>query len=169
MNKVSRFIAIVAVTVLIAVIATACQSVSGQTHLQPTTDVPEATATLATLANSRSVLQMARLALWLRRRAMVSPRTPEFDIVWQGFQGSWKVNNDGTFHGRNFNDKLETVATVQTDAAGQLETTFTVPEGFGFIHDVLVMKGWRCPKQSRLRGQNAGISLTHPAGRWEHL
>ena len=31
------------------------------------------------------------------------------------------------------------MATVRTDATGQFETTFTVPDGFGFIHDVLVI------------------------------
>ena len=43
------------------------------------------------------------------------------------------------FHGRQFQDDLQPITTVRTDAAGQFETTFTVPEGFGFIHDVLVI------------------------------
>ena len=64
----------------------------------------------------------------------------ELQIVWQGFQGSWKVNSAGEFHGREFKEELESRATVRTDNTGGFKTSLTVPEGFGFIHDVLVMK-----------------------------
>lgn len=68
-----------------------------------------------------------------------APNT-KLDIVWQAIRGSWKVNDSGEFHGREFKEVSEPRDSVTTDAAGQFETTFTVPDGFGFIHDVLVMK-----------------------------
>ena len=63
----------------------------------------------------------------------------ELEIVWQGFHGSWQVDG-ADFNGREFKEEMEPLTAVRTDATGQFETTFTVPDGFGFIHDVLVIK-----------------------------
>jgi hypothetical protein len=61
------------------------------------------------------------------------------DLVWQAFQGSWKVEGPD-FEGREFKNKFEPLSKMQTDASGSFETSFRVPQGFGFIHDVLVMQ-----------------------------
>ncbi len=65
------------------------------------------------------------------------PAGTEFEILWQKFQGSWKVES-GEFYGREYTQELEEIAKVRSSAAGELEAKFTVPEGFGFIHDVIV-------------------------------
>ena len=59
------------------------------------------------------------------------------DIIWQAFQGSWKIEGE-KFLGREFKDRLEPLGKLQTDAGGSFATSFRVPQGFGFIHDVLV-------------------------------
>ncbi len=60
------------------------------------------------------------------------------EILWQSFRGSWKVEN-GEFHGRNYTEELVLLTEVWTDATGEFNTEFTIPEGFGFLHDVLVV------------------------------
>lgn len=65
----------------------------------------------------------------------------KLNIAWQGFQGAWNTDNSGDFSGRTFQNKLVTEGTVTTDASGSFEATFTVPDGFGFEHDVLVQNG----------------------------
>jgi len=65
------------------------------------------------------------------------PVGAELEILWQRFQGSWKVEG-AEFYGREYTQKLEAIAKVRTDAAGEFEAKFTVPEGFGFVHDVIV-------------------------------
>ena len=39
-----------------------------------------------------------------------------------------------------FTDVMQSLGKVKTDASGSFQTTFTVPSGFGFGHDVLVEK-----------------------------
>ena len=146
MNKI-RFIAIVAVTVLLAVIATACQSTLAQPQPTQTPKAPAPAATTVPPPTSVkyvgqfSVTPSAGLAgTTVKAAGNGFDSNSELKIVWQGFSGSWNVNkDDGKFHGRQFKDDLQPITTVRTDAAGQFKTTFTVPDGFGFIHDVLVI------------------------------
>jgi hypothetical protein len=140
MNK-ARFIAIVAVTVLVAVIATACQAALGQTQVAQPLKAPLPATTSVKYVGQFSVTPSAGLAgTTVKAAGNGFDPNSELQIVWQGFQGSWKVNTDnGTFHGRQFKDDLQPLTTVSTDAGGQFEAAFTVPDGFGFIHDVLVI------------------------------
>jgi hypothetical protein len=61
------------------------------------------------------------------------------ELVWQGFIGTWKVA-DGSYNGRDFKEDLQTLSTLKTDGSGGFQATFTVPNGFGFSHDVIVKK-----------------------------
>ena len=157
MNKI-RFIAIVAITVLVAVIATACQGAFAQpqTALPPkaqtvaaATTVPASTTATAA-PTTTSVKYVGQFSLTPSAglpgtvvKAAGSGFDPneELQIVWQGFSGSWVVAADtGNFNGRAFTDVMQPLTTVKTDASGSFQTTFTVPSGFGFDHDVLVEK-----------------------------
>jgi hypothetical protein len=151
MNK-TRLMAIVAITVFVAVIATACQTALGQSNPgQPATGAPTQSSLGQTdlIPETTEVKYVGRFSLNPSKgnagtvvQATGSGLEPnsQLDIIWQGFQGSWQTNSAGEFHGRDFQDKLVPETTVTTDAAGGFEATFRVPEGFGFIHDVLVMK-----------------------------
>ena len=140
-NK-TRFIAIVAVTVLLAVTATACQSTLAQPKAAQPPKAPVQATTSVKYVGQFSVTPSAGLAgTTVKATGNGFDPNSELQIVWQAFHGSWKVNDEaGEFHGREFKEQLEPKATVRTDATGGFETTFTVPQGFGFIHDVLVMK-----------------------------
>jgi hypothetical protein len=140
MNKI-RFIAIVAVMVLLAVTVTAYQVGSGQTQLTQPPEAPAPAATTVKYVGQFSVTPSAGVAgTTVKAAGNGFDPNSELKIVWQAFSGSWNVSrDDGTFHGRQFQDDLQPVATVRADAAGRFETTFTIPDGFGFIHDVLVI------------------------------
>lgn len=68
-----------------------------------------------------------------------NPNT-DLDLVWQGFTGAWKTGN-GNYDGRDFQPVLQPLTKAKTDAAGNFQSSFTVPSGFGFEHDVLVQNG----------------------------
>jgi hypothetical protein len=140
MNK-AKFMAIVAVTVLVAVIATACQAALGQAQPAQPTTTPVSTTTSIKYVGQFSVTPSAGLPGTTVKAAGIGfDPNSELQIVWQSINGSWNVNkDDGTFHGRQFKDDLQPLTTVRADAAGQFETTFTVPAGFGFEHDVRVI------------------------------
>jgi hypothetical protein len=154
MNK-ARLSVIVVITVLVAVIATACQGVYAQTPTEPppkaqvapaaTTTKPAATTSPAT-TSVKYVGQFSLTPSSGLPGTVVQAAGSGFDpdaqlqIVWQGISGSWNVDLvNGIFNGRQFQDNLQPLATVTTDANGQFAATFTAPSGFGFEHDVRVI------------------------------
>jgi hypothetical protein len=147
MDKV-RFIAIVVITALAAIIATACQGAAAQT-MQSAMTLTTPTPVTTTAPASTSVNYVGQFSLTpsaglpdtiVKATGSGFDSNAELQVVWQAFSGSWNVNATlGEFHGRQFEDNLQVLATVRTDASGQFETTFTVPAGFGFEHDVRVI------------------------------
>jgi len=66
----------------------------------------------------------------------------QLDVVWQGFEGAWKLDpaDPANYKGREYTEKLVALGSVATDGSGAFTTTFAVPEGFGFAHDVRVLQ-----------------------------
>jgi hypothetical protein len=63
-----------------------------------------------------------------------------FNLMWQDITGSWDVKN-GEYYGRVFKENWVKLGSLQTDGQGGFTTTFVVPEGFGFTHDLVVLEG----------------------------
>jgi hypothetical protein len=70
------------------------------------------------------------------------PTDTEFQLVWRTVRGGWKVGQ-GEYHGRDYMPAAFEIAIVRSDAAGRLAATFTAPEDFGFLHDVVLQQGER--------------------------
>ncbi len=70
------------------------------------------------------------------------PADTDFQLVWRTVKGSWKVAQ-AEYHGREYAPAAFEIAAVRTDASGRLATNFTVPEDFGFLHDVVLQQGER--------------------------
>ncbi len=64
----------------------------------------------------------------------------KFDLMWQDINGSWDVRN-GEYYGRVFKESWINLGAIQADAQGAFSTKFTIPEGFGFAHDLVVLEG----------------------------
>jgi hypothetical protein len=137
-NK-GKFVLTVMAIVLVAMTVAACQGVLGQNGPGQPTASPSTTGTAYTGQFSLDPAQGPAGTVVKAAGTGFEPNS-QLDVVWQGFQGSWKTNDAGEFHGRDFQDVPEPEATVTTDTSGGFEAVFTVPEGFGFIHDVLVEK-----------------------------
>jgi hypothetical protein len=84
------------------------------------------------------------------------PADTQFELVWRTVRGSWKVG-DGEYHGREYTPVAFEIASVKTDAAGRVAATFTTPEDFGFLHDVVLQQGERLFIQA---GFTADMSVT---------
>lgn len=61
--------------------------------------------------------------------------TTHFALVWHSGAARWNVG-DGKFNGILAPDTMRTLATGTSDAHGALALHFTVPEDFGYLHDV---------------------------------
>jgi hypothetical protein len=70
------------------------------------------------------------------------PADTDFQLVWRTVKGSWKVTA-AKYHGREYTPVAFELAAVKTDATGKLAATFTAPDDFGFLHDVVLQQGAR--------------------------
>ncbi len=62
-----------------------------------------------------------------------------YDLKWTSVTGSWKLSPDKSeYKGRAYAPLQTPLKSITTDATGGFRTTFTVPQDFGFQHDVLV-------------------------------
>ena len=65
----------------------------------------------------------------------------DLELGWQAFSGTWLADDSPeNFHGREYRQELVPLASVRTDASGAFSTSFVVPDGFGFGHDVRVLQ-----------------------------
>ena len=64
----------------------------------------------------------------------LTPAT-HFALVWRSGRAEWRVEN-GNFFGIRAPESAVTLATGTSDAQGALALQFTVPEDFGYLHDV---------------------------------
>lgn len=75
------------------------------------------------------------------------PANQEFSLVWRTVKGSWKVEGP-EYHGREFLPAAYKFATVRSDGVGNLSADLTVPEDFGFSHDIVLQQGDRLLTQT---------------------
>jgi hypothetical protein len=69
----------------------------------------------------------------------LKPRTP-YDLVWTTGKVRWKLSEDRSkYLGRDYSTVRNVLETLTTDSAGSFVATFSVPHGFGYGHDVVVV------------------------------
>ncbi len=86
----------------------------------------------------------------------------DFQLVWRTVRGAWKVAQ-AEYHGREYQPAAFELATVRTDASGRLAATFTVPDDFGFLHDVVLQQGERLFIQAGF-SVDMSVTLSPPSG-----
>jgi hypothetical protein len=69
----------------------------------------------------------------------------QLDVIWQAYSGAWVVDNGAeagqNYKGRSYSEESVPLGSVTTDAVGAFSRSFTVPDGFGFTHNVQVLDG----------------------------
>lgn len=143
----------VAALALALVVASACSSAPTKTAVPSDSGsgAAAAAATKAPAATAKPFTPVGTFAIAPRHALPGTTVTAtgsglamakDYDIVWTTVDGTWKLSDDKTLiKGRTFAEQRQTIARVKTDGAGAFSTTFVVPAGFGFGHDVLVTSG----------------------------
>lgn len=77
----------------------------------------------------------------------------QLDVMWQAFKGSWNVDaaDPANYKGRTYTEELAPLDSVTTDAQGSFSASFTVPDGFGFAHDVRVLEAGALRNQATFK------------------
>lgn len=70
------------------------------------------------------------------------PPGQEFQLVWATARGAWKVT-EAEYHGREFTPAAYEITRARSDGDGRLMATFTAPDDYGFMHDVVLQQGGR--------------------------
>jgi hypothetical protein len=69
----------------------------------------------------------------------------QLDVIWQAYSGAWVIDDAAeageNYKGRTYQEDAVPLGSVTADAAGAFSTSFTVPDGFGFTHNVQVREG----------------------------
>ena len=134
-------------------VAAACAQ-AAPTTAQPQAAVPKASAPAAAPATSPSIKPFIPVGKFSAKPAHapagtlvtasatgLAPAT-SYDLVWLDVEASWKLTDDKVLvKGRQFTEIRKKVAAATTDVSGAFSVPFTVPSGFGFQHDLLVVKG----------------------------
>lgn len=70
------------------------------------------------------------------------PADTELKLLWKTVEGSWVLEGEHQeqYRGRRFTPVDMPLNTITTDSAGSFEAKFTVPDGWGFEHDVVVVQ-----------------------------
>lgn len=144
MNKVKPIIFLVALASLSLVFA-ACQPVSGQGQTQ--TMASPSPTTVKYIGKFSLSPTHAPIGATVNASGAGFEANTMLELVWQGFSGTWKVS-DGNYTGRDFTNDMQPLTEVKTDYNGNFQTTFTVPSGFGFSHNILVEKQNEVQNQS---------------------
>jgi hypothetical protein len=141
-----KFILVAAVITVGALVASACQGALTQSSpgqsaksTQPTSASQAAPTTVKYIGEFSINPAHAPIGATVSAAGKGFESNTELELVWEGFQGTWNIS-DGNYNGRSFTDVMQPLANVKTDARGSFQTTFTVPSGFGFGHDVVVEK-----------------------------
>ena len=90
------------------------------------------------------------------------PADTEFQLVWRTVKGRWKVAQ-AEYHGREYPPAAFEIATFRTGPSGKLAATFTAPEDFGFLHDVVLQRGERLFIQAGF-AVDMSVTLSPPSG-----
>jgi hypothetical protein len=135
--KKAKFILIVAAMALGVIAATACQSALVQTSAAQPTNSPQPTSNYVGEFSINP--SHAPIGATVSAVGKGFASNTELELVWECFTGTWNVAG-GNYTGRTFTDAMQSLGKVETDASGGFQTTFTVPSGFGFGHDVLLEK-----------------------------
>jgi hypothetical protein len=96
------------------------------------------------------------------------PPNAELDLMWGTVKGRWvlKGSYNEEYHGREFESVTRPLRRIRTDETGHVQATFTAPQDFGYIHDVMLVRDGIVRNQAAFNlDMQAGIAPTAgPAG-----
>lgn len=88
-----------------------------------------------------------------------------YDLVWTSAEVQWKLSEDRSkYLGREYKPTQTVLRSVTTDTAGAFLTTFAVPQGFGYGHDVQVVDAAKVIRNKALFDVDMVTTLTPTSG-----
>jgi len=73
----------------------------------------------------------------VRAAAEGLPAGETVELKWGTVTGGWVIENDYYFRGRKYSETTLSLGKFPVNANGRLDATFTIPEDYGGVHDVI--------------------------------
>jgi len=67
------------------------------------------------------------------------PAGKEVDLKWSTVSGGWVIEDYYYFRGKKYSETTASLGKFPVDMVGHLDATFTIPEDYGGVHDVIAM------------------------------
>jgi len=106
-------------------------------------------SSVSTASNSSASAPGASLQLAYERPAVVGARVratgtglpagKTVGLTWGTVQGGWVVEDYYHFRGKKYSETTSKLGEFQTDANGKLDASFTIPEDYGGVHEVIAV------------------------------
>ena len=140
---------------------------------QPAAATPAA-ATPAATASQQQMEIVGKFSLEPKKGPWDTPVTAaatglkastKYDLVWTTGKVQWKLSEDRSkYLGRDAKTIQQNLKSVTTDAAGAFTTTFAVPRGFGYAHDVMVVDEQKIIRNKSLFDVDMVTTITPTSG-----
>lgn len=127
---------------VLAMATVLAQPVLAQPALAPGAEVTLATPQGGYVGTLTVAPQSAAAGAWVKVHASGLPPGQRFELVWTTVRGQWNVS-DSEYRGRTYRPVAYRIGEPVSDAAGKLEAQFTVPDDFGFQHDIVLQQAGR--------------------------
>jgi hypothetical protein len=89
----------------------------------------------------------------------------KYDLVWTTATGGWKLSEDRSkYVGREYKPVQKVLQTPTTNGSGAFTATFSVPQGFGYAHDVMVVDAQKTIRNKSLFDVDMETRITPTSG-----
>ena len=94
------------------------------------------------------------------------PASSQLSVMWSTVACDWALEGEQLeeYHGRTCDPQHNLLASVQTDADGALSADITIPDEFGFAHDVLLVDTDGVIRNKALFDVDMTVSVTPTSG-----
>ena len=119
----------------------------------PTSEVAASAATAPSRAATSTPLELAYekpavVGASVHASATGLPPGKTVELAWGTVNGGWVIEDYYHFRGKKYSETTKTLGEFRSDSSGRLEATFTIPEDYGGVHEVLALVDGKAAAQN---------------------
>ena len=127
------------IVILVPVILAAC-SCSRPTSSAPSADTLQAAAKPDTpIQKLELTYEKPVVGAQVKAVASSLPAGKTVDLEWGTVTGGWVIEDYYYFRGKKYSETRSSLGKFTVDPSGRLSASFTIPEDYGGVHDVIAM------------------------------
>jgi hypothetical protein len=119
----------------------------------PTSEVAASAAITPSRAATSTPLELAYakpavVGASVHATATGLPPGKTVDLVWGTVTGGWVIEDYYHFRGKKYSETTSKLGVFHVDSSGRLDATFTIPEDYGGVHEVVALVDGKAAAQN---------------------